>query len=139
MKKLAVVALLMVGLVVWFVVDLLNASGYFKTITPHFEGRCQPVGGMPGPEDITVDPESGVAYISSTDRRALRAGKVTEGAIYALDLESPEPRPVELTGQFESGVSTSWSEPVSRLEWRSVALRSQSSWQWAHGGDFRHC
>ena len=57
--------------------------------------------GIAGPEDITVNLDTGIAYISSTDRRAVRAGRETEGAIYALDLESPEPRPVELTGQFE--------------------------------------
>ena len=102
MKKFVLVALLVVAFLGGFVLDAFRASGHFKTIDPHFDGRCQPVGGMPGPEDITVHPETGVAYISSSDRRALRAGKETQGAIYALDLESTEPRPIELTGQFAS-------------------------------------
>ena len=100
MRKLALAALVLLALIGWFVFDLLRASGYFKEIEPHFDGVCQAIGGMPGPEDITVNPATGVAYISSTDRRALRAGRETQGAIFALDLESPEPRPVELTSQF---------------------------------------
>jgi len=101
MKKLALVALVVVGLVGGVVLDLLHASGYFKTISPHFAGQCRPIGGMPGPEDITVNPDTGIAYISSTDRRARGAGRLTRGAIYALDLESPDPRPIELTGDFQ--------------------------------------
>ncbi|MGH9389175.1 MAG: strictosidine synthase family protein, partial [Vicinamibacteria bacterium] len=101
MKKLALVALVVVVLGGGLVLDLLLSSGYFKTIAPHFAGRCRPIGGMPGPEDVTVNPDTGVAYISSADRRARGAGRPTRGAIYALDLESPEPRPIELTGDFQ--------------------------------------
>ena len=103
MKKLALVALVLLALLAWFVLDTLRAAGHFKTIEPHFDGSCRPIGGMPGPEDITVHPDSGVAFISSTDRRAQRAGQPVRGAIYALDLESEKPEPIALITELEHG------------------------------------
>ena len=101
MKKLALAAIVLLGFLAWFVFDTLQAAGHFKTIEPHFDGSCRPVGGMPGPEDITVHPDTGIAFISSTDRRAQRAGQPVRGAIYALELESAEPQPQQLTGELD--------------------------------------
>lgn len=103
MKKLALVAFVTLGLLAWFVLDTLQAAGHFKTIEPHFDGSCRPVGGMPGPEDITVHPDTGIAFISSTDRRAQRAGQAVRGAIYALDLGSTEPEPTKLITELGHG------------------------------------
>ena len=61
-----------------FVVQLLHAAGQFKTLEPHFEGSCTPVPGIPGAEDITVHPRTGVAYITSADRRSAMAGGPAE-------------------------------------------------------------
>ncbi len=101
MRKLALVAFVLLGILAWFAFDALQAAGHFKTIEPHFEGSCRPVGGMPGPEDITVHPETGIAFISSTDRRAQRTGQRVRGAIYALELGSAEPKPKKLTGELD--------------------------------------
>ena len=54
-------------------------AGQFKVLEPHFEGSCRFVRGVVGPEDITIHPGTGVAYISSVDRRALRRGEPGRG------------------------------------------------------------
>jgi arylesterase/paraoxonase len=76
--------------------DLLRVGGAFKTIEPHFEGRCRPIPGMPGAEDVAIHPDTGVALVSSYDRRA----GARRGAIYALNLRDSDPVPVELTRDF---------------------------------------
>jgi arylesterase/paraoxonase len=80
----------------WFV-WLCNAAGEFKTLAPHFDGTCTAVNGVVGAEDVTIHPRTGIAYISSCDRRAVIAGKPGKGAIYAYDLNAPSPRPINLT------------------------------------------
>ena len=80
-----------------WLVQLLWSAGAFKTIEPHFSGSCTPVAGVAGPEDITVDPDTGLAYISVCDRRALQSGKSGQGKIFGYDLTSAEPRLVDLT------------------------------------------
>jgi arylesterase/paraoxonase len=68
-------------------------------LKPHFR-RCQKISGAVGAEDITIHPQSGVAFISSNDRRALLAGEQTPGAIYAYDLKSETPALKNLTQDF---------------------------------------
>jgi arylesterase/paraoxonase len=72
-------------------------AGQFKTIEPHFSGECKAVGGVVGPEDITVHPRTGVALVSACDRRAVQEGGVGGGAIYAYDLNAVAAEPVNLT------------------------------------------
>lgn len=85
----AVVAVL-VGRIVWI-------GGAFRTIAPHFAGRCRLVTGAVGPEDLTIHPKTGVAYISASDRRAMRHGNPVAGAIFAYDLNAPDAHLVNLT------------------------------------------
>ncbi len=82
----------------WLVYDLLKDAGQFKKIEPHFEGSIQKVEGVVGAEDITVHRPSGLAFISSDDRRAGWSGK---GALYLYDLNAEAPQPVELTRGFD--------------------------------------
>jgi arylesterase/paraoxonase len=94
---LAVLLLLVLG----WALQMLWASGAFKSLEPHFAGRCLEVSGIVGPEDITIHPRTGVAYISSYDRRAVPR-KPGRGAIYAYDLESSRPQLVNLTPDADS-------------------------------------
>lgn len=99
MKKkllLGFVVLVLAG----FVVKTLSDAGQFKQLAPHFAGRCTPVPGMPGAEDITFHPTLGYAYVSSDDRRATQTGRPVQGGIYRLDPASSAP-PVLLTGTFK--------------------------------------
>ena len=50
-------------------------AGVFRTLEPHFAGHCTEVAGIPGPEDLTIHPRTGVAYVSACDRFALERGE----------------------------------------------------------------
>lgn len=98
MVKKLILAVVVLALVAggWFV-HLLWSAGQFKALKPHFAGECTPITGVVGPEDITIHPVTGVAYISASDRRAVARGKPARGAIYAYDLNSPSPELIRLT------------------------------------------
>jgi len=95
-KILLAVMVLVLAAGGWFV-HLLWSAGQFKTLQPHYAGECTPITGAVGPEDITIHPETGVAYISASDRRAVIQGKPARGAIYAYDLNSLTPELIRLT------------------------------------------
>lgn len=86
--------ILLVG--AWFG-KLLVDAGQFRSLEPHFDGSCRRVTGAVGPEDVTIHPETRVAYVSATDRKALFAGKPVPGAIFSYDLDDPEAGLVNLT------------------------------------------
>jgi arylesterase/paraoxonase len=95
-RALLMLLLLAVAAGAWLV-DTLHAAGYWREIEPHFSGSCRAVGGMPGPEDLTIHPRTGIAYVSSTDRLGMAAGRPGAGAIYGYDLAAASPAPVNLT------------------------------------------
>ena len=95
-KILLAVIVLVLAAGGWFV-HLLWSAGQFKTLQAHYAGECTPVTGVVGPEDITIHPVTGVAYISASDRRAVIQGKPARGAIYAYDLHSKRPELIRLT------------------------------------------
>lgn len=88
--------------VVGYVMEMTISAGVFRSIEPHFSGTCTRVDGVVGAEDITIDPVTGIAYISAMDRRTLAATGDYHGGIYrympgsfeapslmSLDLETP--------------------------------------------------
>lgn len=85
----------------WFMFDLLYDAGEFKTIAPHFNGACRRISPAPGAEDITIHPNTGMAFISSDNRRARMRGEPSQGAIYVYDLNHPSPTLINLTIDFE--------------------------------------
>jgi len=91
---LAVAALLVIA--IWLA-DFLDAAGVFVELEPHTPGVCTKVAGVVGAEDITIDPETGVAYISACDRRRAGRGEAVRGGLYAYDLAASEPRIRDLT------------------------------------------
>jgi len=77
----------------------LNAGGVFTTVTPKLAGNCKPVGGVIGAEDMQIDRQARLLFISATDRRALAMGKPNpQDGIYALKLDDPNAKPVKLAG-----------------------------------------
>ena len=96
-KRITVGLLVLIVLLGAWVVRLYWLAGEFKKIEPHFAGTCRAVGGVTGPEDITIHPRTGVAYVSAFDRRAVMAGRPGRGAIFAYDLKQGAPEPVNLT------------------------------------------
>jgi arylesterase/paraoxonase len=98
LKKILLIApAVIVLIVIAWGINLLWSAGQFKTIEPHFSGKCITVSGLIGVEDITIHPKTGIAYLSSYDRRAVIAGKPGGGGIYAYDLNAASPKPVNLT------------------------------------------
>jgi arylesterase/paraoxonase len=91
------VVVIVVFVVGGFVLQLLYAAGQFKTLEPHFAGRCTPVAGLLGPEDLTIHPRTGIAYIAAADCRSVFGGGPGRGAIYAYDLKAASPRLLNLT------------------------------------------
>ncbi|MCE9522964.1 MAG: SMP-30/gluconolactonase/LRE family protein, partial [Alphaproteobacteria bacterium] len=75
----------------------LDAAGVFLTLEPKVAGTCKAVTGVVGVEDLTIDPETKIAYLSGYDRRAAFAGGAVRGAIWAYDLNTAEAQPVDLT------------------------------------------
>jgi len=77
---------------------VVTRSGMFARIEPHFAGTCRVVPGVVGAEDVTIDPDQRVAYLSAQDRRALRGKEGPRGEIYLLPLDDERAAPVPLTG-----------------------------------------
>ncbi len=85
---------------VLYVLETFWATGELSALEPGFLGRCQQVGGLLGPEDLTIHPTTGVAFISAYDRRAEALGQPVRGAIYSYSPGSTGSLR-ELTGDFE--------------------------------------
>ena len=120
MKLWKKILLGVVAVIILFVAKTLIQSGSFKTIVPHFDGQITEVSGMVGVEDITIDQTTGIAFLSSDDRRATFAKKPTKGAIFMLNLKESATKPINLTTNFAEndfhphGISL-WKSPKN--EW----------------------
>src|SRR5213079_2046475 len=89
MRKWLVGLAIVVAVVVVWAIRLYWVAGEFKRLEPHFAGECATVTGAIGTEDIVIHHGAGVAFVSSTDRRAAMAGRAPHGAIYLYDLADP--------------------------------------------------
>jgi len=103
MRRLIGIALLLVLLAVAAqVVRVLWIGGVFRRIHPHVAGTCHLVPGPVGPEDITIHPRTGIAYLSASDRRGILSGRPAPGAIWAYDLTASDAAPVNLTPRADA-------------------------------------
>ena len=101
--KAGIVAFIVLILIVaTLVLKTYYNAGEFKEIKTRFQGKCQTVTGVLSSEDIAIDRKTGMAYISSTDRRTPSSdgGKAGQGAIFGLDLNNAASRPISLTTDF---------------------------------------
>lgn len=114
-RLIAFVVLAAVVFLGGWILSLLYRAGTFRRIHPHFDGTCALIQGPIGPEDITIDPHTRIAYVSASDRRAAMAGKPHPGAIYAYDLNQPGSVPVNLTPtagvSFQPHGISLWRDP----------------------------
>ena len=124
-KTIKITASAILIAVVFQTIRTLWAAGAFKTIHPHSEEEMSLLPGMTGAEDITIDPTTGQALISSFDRRNRLAGKTKKGAIYALDFQANPPVFKDLTRDFDQadfgphGISL-YEDPVDSTRWLFV-------------------
>jgi arylesterase/paraoxonase len=80
-----------------FFFTIIRDAGEFKELNYHEPGPCRPVLGVQSSEDITIDSESGVAFISSADRRTSFDYGPAPGAIFGYDLNQMPLQPRNLT------------------------------------------
>lgn len=95
-----VISALILG-IAGYVFYIFYKSGSFKDIQSHCECSCQRVEGVVGPEDITIDEELAMAFISSDDRRAYMEGDNIQGAIFEYDLNNANAQPVNISKDFD--------------------------------------
>jgi arylesterase/paraoxonase len=74
-----------------FVLDVLRASGTFHSFDAVFAGNCVPVALGGSSEDLQIDAQRGVAYLSVLDRAGLARGDAVTGTIMLLDLNLAQP------------------------------------------------
>jgi arylesterase/paraoxonase len=101
-KKAIITVLILALILVGLGVKTFYDAGEFKEITPHFNGQVKTIAGVLSSEDITVHPQTAMAFISSDDRRAHWSvnNQSRQGAIYGFDLDSVNPRLMNLTEDF---------------------------------------
>ena len=88
---IALAVIVVVSVLVW---RFLSAAGYFTGIRQEIAADCRAIPAVPGPEDIAIDHERKLAYVSAYDRRAVMSGApgsdAVRGGIYVIDLSAPE-------------------------------------------------
>ncbi|NOS94678.1 MAG: hypothetical protein HOP30_22430 [Cyclobacteriaceae bacterium] len=69
-KKYFKIGLGLLGVfVIIFILNTLNAAGSFTTLTSHIDGQIETTyTNTPGAEDMDIDYQKGLLFISSTDR-----------------------------------------------------------------------
>ncbi|MFP4004538.1 MAG: SMP-30/gluconolactonase/LRE family protein [Alphaproteobacteria bacterium] len=96
MRIVWIILVIILALVVWRGLEFVSAAGFFRDLEPK-ELACVSVGGVIGPEDVTIDRERTLAYLSGYDRRAAGRGEPQPGAIWTYDLSDPQAVPVNVT------------------------------------------
>tara|TARA_R110002124_G_scaffold169666_2_gene337210 strand:+ start:5953 stop:6999 length:1047 start_codon:yes stop_codon:yes gene_type:complete len=79
---LIIMGLIIVVALARMAIVIIPASGMMAELTPVTPGQCTALNIGPGTEDITIDPASGLVFVSSDDRRT---GE--RGGIYAFNLD----------------------------------------------------
>ncbi len=92
LPKSVVLAICVVLLAVFALMfETLRFGGVFTRVESRFAGACRAVELGGSAEDIQVDRERGVAYLSLLDRDKVNRGEPVPGTIMLMDLNLPEP------------------------------------------------
>lgn len=76
---------------------IMQSTGYFKKITPHFDGEIVDSIFLPGVEDMQISYQDSFLILSSDNRAARRNGEPEQGHLYYLDLKQNNWQPQLLT------------------------------------------
>jgi len=82
------IAVALLGLGAYLAANLIPASGAFAQLENKLVDKCTRVDVFPGTEDVTIDPELNVAFVSAADRRAEASGNPVQGGIFSLSLDA---------------------------------------------------
>jgi len=80
---------------------VIMGSGQFTDFETVLADQCDKIEIAPGPEDIQIDHQTGLAYIAATDRRDLDNGRRV--GVYVLNLNTPDKPARQLEGEFPKG------------------------------------
>jgi arylesterase/paraoxonase len=70
-----------------------RVSGAFRSFHAGFSGTCSSIALAGSAEDIQIDRERGLAYLSVLDRASLERGAAADGSVMLLDLNLAVPAP----------------------------------------------
>jgi arylesterase / paraoxonase len=95
-RKILYSVLVLIAIIVILILKTLNDAGEFKELKPYSNYTCSRVNGVIGAEDIEINRPTGMAFISSDDRRG-----GAPGHIYSYSLNTPEPVLRNITGRLD--------------------------------------
>jgi arylesterase / paraoxonase len=95
-QKFLLSLIIIVG-ITYFIAQTLIKAGVFTSISSISDYQETTITSYPGVEDITVDSETNIAYLSAQDRRNPKS----TGAIFSLNLTDSSKRLVNLTKKFK--------------------------------------
>ena len=99
--KLKWMLLVVISLVLIYLINTLHSAGVFKTIEPRLQGSVKTIYmAVPGTEDMEIDHEKGLLFISSNDRWKQWNGQVADGGIFVLALDSNDSQPRKLATTY---------------------------------------
>ena len=87
LKKILKIFLVIVVIIALFLVIILSRMGAFKTIVVNTPETCESFPMSGSAEDIEIDYERGLAYLSLQDRVSLIKGEKVQGSIVKIDLK----------------------------------------------------
>ena len=88
MKKRSKALILFLLLLIAYVAHILISTGFFRTVTPQFEGQIVQEIQLPGAEDLMVSRVDSFLLVSSTNREVYPPVDEEEGGLYFIDLKS---------------------------------------------------
>jgi len=87
-----------------FVLNALHNAGSFKTIISHSEIKDISIyTNVAGTEDLDIDEDKGLLFISSSDRWNVGKSASKQDGIYLLDLNNSDAQPVRLSMTYKGG------------------------------------
>jgi len=84
-------------------IAVLRTGGVFRSVVPAFAGECSPIVLGGSSEDILIDRQRGIAYLSLLDRDNLHPGGDELGTVSLIDLNRAEPAPRAAFGYDPDG------------------------------------
>jgi len=99
LKRTLVAGGAVLAVIAAFTLEFLSFGGQFRKLVPRSPGPCSPLALKASAEDVQIDRNRSIAYLSSLDRRALVEGKDVRGDILQIDLTTD---PLRIDNALES-------------------------------------
>ncbi|WP_010572700.1 arylesterase [Leptospira kmetyi] len=131
------------GTILLLTLNLWNCGAEIKAVGPS-GAACTKIEGLPGPEDLAIDSEEKILYVSSHERRI----KDQTGKIFTIDLKNPAATPKEISLKYPPdfrphGISLLKTKDVYRLyvishpkiyEVHTIEIFERKGKDWSHVG-----